>query len=107
MIGLDTNVLLRYFMQDDVRQSAYAETLIRTLSLSNKGFISLVVLVELVWVLHYAFQLGRYDVHTILSQLVNMPEIKIQNAVHFLRALRLSPAAFNPLRYTQSFLSGR
>lgn len=89
MIGLDTNVLLRYFVQDDIRQSACAETLIHNLSLSNQGFVSLVVVVELVWALHYVFRLERCDVHAILNQLANIPEIKVEKDAQFLGALRL------------------
>lgn len=52
MIGLDTNVLVRYLAQDDARQSAIATRLIENgLNAATPGFISLVVLVELCWVL--------------------------------------------------------
>ena len=52
MIGLDTNVLVRYVAQDDVHQSGLATRLIeQELSASRPGFISLVVHVELCWVL--------------------------------------------------------
>jgi len=52
MIGLDTNVLVRYLAQDDPKQSAVATRLIEhDLSASQPGFISVVVLVELCWVL--------------------------------------------------------
>ncbi len=52
MIGLDTNVLVRYLAQDDAEQSALDTRLIeQDLSASRPGFISLVVLVELCWVL--------------------------------------------------------
>ena len=52
MIGLDTNVLVRYLAQDDAKQAAIATRLIeRELSAAQPGFISLVVLVELCWVL--------------------------------------------------------
>ena len=52
MIGLDTNVLVRYLAQDDARQSAAATRLIeQELSPAQPGFVSLVVLVELCWVL--------------------------------------------------------
>ncbi len=52
MIGLDTNVLVRYLAQDDNTQSAIATRLIeKELSAVKPGFISLVVLVELFWVL--------------------------------------------------------
>ena len=48
MIGLDTNVLVRYMAQDDPKQSAVATRLIeKELSSAEPGFISLVVLAEL------------------------------------------------------------
>jgi len=39
MIGLDTNVLVGYIMQDDAKQSAKANTLIESLSADEPGFI--------------------------------------------------------------------
>jgi len=52
MIGLDTNVLVRYLAQDEPNQAARATRLIEEeLSVAEPGFISLVVLVELCWVL--------------------------------------------------------
>ncbi len=52
MKGLDTNVLVRYLAQDDPAQAARATRLIETeLSAADPGFISVVVLVELCWVL--------------------------------------------------------
>jgi len=55
MIGLDTNVLVRYLTQDDAAQSPRAVELIeRRLSEANPGFIGIVALVEAVWVLERA-----------------------------------------------------
>ena len=52
MTGLDTNVLVRYFAQDDAKQAEQATQLIEnTLTVGKPGFISLVVLTELYWVL--------------------------------------------------------
>ena len=52
MIGLDTNVLVRFIVQDEPKQSKIATKLIETgLSVTKKGFISSVVLCEVVWVL--------------------------------------------------------
>ena len=48
MIGLDTNVLVRYIMQDDPKQSPKASLLIDALDDTNRGFVSLVSVVELV-----------------------------------------------------------
>jgi predicted nucleic-acid-binding protein len=89
MIGLDTNVLVRYFMLDDALQSAQAAALIDTLSVSEKGFVSLVVISELAWVLSYVFQLSRNEVNNTLSQISRMPELSLENAGVFLKALVL------------------
>ena len=52
MTGLDTHVLVRYLTQDDAKQAAQATALIEnTLTVAKPGFISLVVLTELYWVL--------------------------------------------------------
>lgn len=48
MIGLDTNVLVRYIMQDDVTQSAKASALLDALTVDAPGWLSLVSIVELV-----------------------------------------------------------
>ncbi len=56
MIGLDTNVLVRYMANDDPVQSALAADLIEwRLTPEEPGFVSMVVMVETVWVLR-----GRY-----------------------------------------------
>ena len=54
MIGLDTKVLVRYIMQDDARQSAQATTLIEALTVDEPGFVSIISVVELGWVLSHA-----------------------------------------------------
>jgi predicted nucleic-acid-binding protein len=54
VIGLDTNVLVRYVMQDDDRQSKLATRLIESLSAESPGYVPLAAIVELVWVLESA-----------------------------------------------------
>lgn len=50
MIGLDTNVLVRYLAQDDPTQSPRATEIIeQEISKEKPGYISSVVLVETVW----------------------------------------------------------
>lgn len=56
MIGLDTNVLVRYLTQDDPEQSAKATDLIeRRLTTENPGFLSVVAMTETAWVLERAY----------------------------------------------------
>ena len=52
MVGLDTNVILRYLLQDDPKQTTLANRVVdQVLSDRNPGFISLVTVLEIVWVL--------------------------------------------------------
>jgi predicted nucleic-acid-binding protein len=47
MIGLDTNVLVRYIMQDDPKNSPKATKLIESLDGDNPGYITMVSVIEL------------------------------------------------------------
>lgn len=51
MIGIDTNVLLRYLAQDEPRQAAVASRFIKSLRADAQGHIALLTIAELVWVL--------------------------------------------------------
>ncbi len=56
MIGFDTNVLVRHLVQDDPRQSRKATQVIaKQCTRDDPGFISRIVLCELVWVLESAY----------------------------------------------------
>ncbi|MGA9867900.1 MAG: PIN domain-containing protein [Acetobacteraceae bacterium] len=63
MIGLDTNVLVRYLAQDDPVQSPTATALIeRRLSDADPGFVSTVTMAETAWVLERAYGLSDHEV---------------------------------------------
>ena len=89
MIGLDTNILVRYLVQDDVKQAALAEQLIDSLDASQRrGFVSLVVLVELVWVLEARFDFDRADVRSIVQELLDSNDLLIESSDLVRHALR-------------------
>jgi predicted nucleic-acid-binding protein len=56
MIGLDTNVIVRYLLADDPQQFTKASKLIKELTPENKGSINLLVIAEVVWVLHSIYK---------------------------------------------------
>ena len=63
MIGLDTNVLVRYVTQDDAEQARLAGRLLEhTLNPRNPGFVANIVLCELVWVLESGYGYAREPV---------------------------------------------
>lgn len=81
MIGLDTNVLVRYLTQDDATQSAMANRLIeRTLSAERPGFISTIVLCELVWVLQGAYECAHAEIVQVLDRLLRAKPLVVEQA---------------------------
>jgi predicted nucleic-acid-binding protein len=80
MIGLDTNVLLRYLTQDDPVQSAKAtEILERRLTPKNLGFVSVVAMVEAVWVLDRAYGLTDQEIAAAIERLLQVEVLAIEN----------------------------
>jgi predicted nucleic-acid-binding protein len=89
MIGLDTNVLVRYIMQDDAKQSALAVRLVESLSAESPGFIPLVSVVELAWVLSSAYALDRAQIVEAFEALLRTKEIVVDRAETVWKALRV------------------
>ena len=89
MIGLDTNVLVRYIMQDDVRQSPLATLLVESLSPQMPGFVPLVTIVELAWVLSSAYQLARTEIVEAFEALLRTKELIVDQAETVWKALRV------------------
>ena len=97
MTGLDTNVLVRYVMQDDPKQAEEASRLIESLTPESPGFVPVVALVELVWVLSSCYDLTREQVGQALDALLRTKEIVLDRAdqvAQALRAFRASAADF-------------
>ena len=88
MTGLDTNVLVRYVMQDDPRQSPRATRLIESLSAEKPGFVPVVVLVELVWVLTGSYGLARSQLALVLGKLLRSKELVVDRAEIVAQALK-------------------
>lgn len=87
MIGLDTNVIVRFLTQDDEAQSARATRVFSRLTQEAPGFVSLVVLVELSWVLTRAYRTTRDGLAETIEGLLRSAEIRIENAEAAWRAL--------------------
>jgi len=93
VIGLDTNVLVRYIMQDDAKQSALATRLVESLSAESPGFVALVSVVELGWVLASAYDLDRAQLDEALEGLLRTQEIVVEQAETVWKALRVFRAS--------------
>jgi predicted nucleic-acid-binding protein len=80
MIGLDTNIIVRYITQDDVPQSRAANKLIDSLSAQEPGFIAIVVIAELTWVLQRSYRAGRGEIAKVVESLLQTEELRIERA---------------------------
>lgn len=92
MIGLDTNVLVRYIMQDDPRQSPVATALVESLSADEPGYVTQVCVVEIFSVLSSVYGLDRTQLALALDGLLRSKEIVIEGAEVVWKALRVFQA---------------
>ncbi len=80
MTGLDTNIIVRYLVQDDPVQSAVATDIMEIrLTPENPGFISVVAMVETVWVLDRAYGLTRRQIASALERMLQSETLAIEN----------------------------
>ncbi len=80
MIGLDTNILVRYLAQDDPIQSPLATDIIEfRLTKGNPGFISIVAMVETVWVLDRAYGLADDEIVAALERTLQANTLVVEN----------------------------
>ena len=79
MIGLDTNVIVRYLVQDDPAQSMKAAACIGQLTQSRPGFISLIVIAETAWVLKSVYRFTDAIIATAIERILQATELVVQN----------------------------
>lgn len=81
MIGLDTNILVRFITQDDAKQTAIVNRVFETeLTEKNQGFISHVVIIELLWVLKYTYQQPKESLILVLESLLATKQLLVDRA---------------------------
>jgi predicted nucleic-acid-binding protein len=89
VIGLDTNVVIRYMAQDEPRQAAAAARLMeQTLSADNPGFISIVAICEIAWVLADCYAADRARIRTVMEVLLGTRLLVVESPELVWKALR-------------------
>jgi predicted nucleic-acid-binding protein len=88
MIGLDTNVIVRYIVQDDIIQARRAAALIESLTDENPGFVSVVAVVEMVWVIQDCYGASKDETVAILDKLLRLRTLRLENTEVVARAVR-------------------
>jgi predicted nucleic-acid-binding protein len=89
LIGLDTNVLLRFTVGDDPVQAASARDALAQLTQDNRGFINLIVLAEFVWALRAAYRKSREEIAQSLQALLDAQELQFEQEDLVVLALAL------------------
>ena len=92
MIGLDTNVLARYITQDHPAQAAAAAAaaaqVMDSLSSESPGFLSLLVIAELEWVLQFSYHFKKHEIEHIVKRLLRSRKLVVERAEIVSQALR-------------------
>jgi len=90
VIGLDTNILVRYIVQDDPKQSPVATRLVENECTAERpGFVTLIVLVELVWVLETCYESAKTDILAVLRTLLRAKQLVVEEAETAWKGVRL------------------
>jgi predicted nucleic-acid-binding protein len=78
MIGLDTNILVRFFAKDDAQQSPKAKALLSSREDDNPAWVGLAAILELVWVMQSKFKMGRSAIAGMLLLLLSTEAVVIE-----------------------------
>jgi len=109
VIGLDTNVIVRYVTQDDARQAAAASKLFEhVLTTARPGFVGLITLCELVWVLADCYDADKARIAAVIEGLLGSRQLMVEEAEVVSQALRAwekSSADFSDVLLGQVLLS--
>ena len=85
MIAIDTNILLRYLLQDDNKQAQKASSLIMG---RERVLVTDIVLVETLWTLKgKKYNAGKEDLQRVVDNLFKEPNIEFEDSQTIWRAL--------------------
>ena len=91
MLAVDTNVVVRFLMADDPRQSATAQFVFD----SQEVWIAKTVLLETEWVLRRSYKMDRASVRTALMGLMSLPNVHVENPAQVTFAFDLAASGMD------------
>ena len=98
MIGIDTNILLRLIVADEQQQAVAARDFIQeNCSSEEPGFVSDIVLVELVWTLARVYGYTRARIADAVEQILETAQLDVESSTDVaaaVRTFREGPANF-------------
>ena len=87
MIALDTNIVLRLLVRDELTQAETAERLISSLTPENRGLICREAMMELIWVLERVYEYSKIDIGEAVLDLIASSDLEIENHEDVTRCL--------------------
>lgn len=88
MIGIDTNVIIRYIVQDDTEQTIAATKLMEEVcNPDNPGFLNHIVMCEIVWVLKRSYKQSKESIYQVIEQIIRTDRIAVEDIQLVWRAL--------------------
>lgn len=80
MIGIDTNILVRYLTQDDPAQAKIVQQILdKYLNISNSVFVNNIVICELVWVLDRGYKYSKENISKAIKQILLTNEFAFED----------------------------
>lgn len=86
MTALDTNVIVRYLVNDDEEQAEAARALLEGMTADRPGFICREVAIEVVWVLERFYRFTRAQIADVLVELIATDSLVVEAADDIARA---------------------
>lgn len=103
MIGIDTNILVRFLTRDDPVQSVVAHRIMVGLSPDEPGYASVAVVVELAWVLQSSYAYGQVEIADAIELLLRAPALVVENEQEV--AYAISDVRANGAAFTDAFIA--
>ena len=89
MIGLDTNVLLRFILKDDPAQTPAARRFLQSLTPDNPGWVGIANVLEIVWVLSNSKNMDRREVSRAITSLLFLDTVIVEQVEVLVTAVQL------------------
>jgi len=78
MIGVDTNVLVRFVLNDDADEFRKATAFLSSRTRNEQAFVSIIVLVEFIWVLRSRYRYSQEQVADVIGSLMSSPALAFE-----------------------------
>lgn len=90
MIGLDTNILVRLLVEDDPAQTRLVNRFMQNLTADRPAFLSLIVLMELYWVLSTRYAIPRAQLLEVIRSLLALADLTVERREMVVEAITIT-----------------